>query len=230
MIMRLPMVDCRGLVEFCRAFKNMKPTIIRSNHSQNVNKSFCYSNSVKSLHQPLFREQSSFATLDILMLLLVLGALGFLIIPYINNVYHESIGILPLAFEVIGDVILEAPVAYLVGLIAVFSGVIASIVAWDICETKSRKCGKLKCKGLRKAIEFDIHLESEECVKYSSRRMGHHGLKHLELGKDHKELKAELKKMAPVNGRTVLIFRGPCGCPVGTLEVWGAKRVRRVKK
>ncbi|KAI7757539.1 hypothetical protein M8C21_033402 [Ambrosia artemisiifolia] len=32
-------------------------------------------------------------------------------------------------------------------------------------------------------------------------REGHHGLKQLELGKDHKELGVELKKMAPVNGR-----------------------------
>ncbi|PWA91594.1 hypothetical protein CTI12_AA008010 [Artemisia annua] len=30
--------------------------------------------------------------------------------------------------------------------------------------------------------------------------------------------------MAPLNGRTVLVFRALCGCPPARLEVWGAKR------
>jgi len=58
------------------------------------------------------------------------------------------------------------------------------------------------------------------------------GARPFELGDEQRELEAEaeLRKMAPPNGRTVLIFRAPCGCPKGRMEVWGAKKVRRIKK
>ncbi|KAI3743163.1 hypothetical protein L1987_60868 [Smallanthus sonchifolius] len=229
------MVDCRSLIEFCRAFeqhKNMTVTtnINNNNHSRNFKKCKNGSNSINPLSHP-FCDRSPFAALDILMLILVLGALGFLIIPYINIIYRESVEILPLVFEIIQEVISDAPIAYVIGVIAAFSGVIATIAAWEIIEVKSRKCGKPNCKGMRKAVEFDIQLESEECVKYLSTGVrSDNDVKPLELGQDHKELEAELKKMAPVNGRTVLFFRAPCGCPAGRLEVWGSKRIRRIKK
>lgn len=236
------MVDCRSLIEFCRAFEQHK-NMTSSNNNHVRNKKYSNpnhsngSNSVNPLSHP-FCDRSPFAALDILILILVLGALGFLIIPYISVIYHESILILPLVFDVIQEVISDAPIAYVIGVVAAFSGVIATIAAWEILEVKSRKCGKPNCKGLRKAVEFDIQLESEECVKYlSTSGIGigigigdHNDVKPLELGQDHKELEAELKKMAPVNGRTVLIFRAPCGCPAGRLEVWGSKRIRRIKK
>ncbi|KAI3823156.1 hypothetical protein L1987_04588 [Smallanthus sonchifolius] len=240
MTMRLPMVDCRSLIEFCQAFdqhKHMTPESKRinkkytSNYNSNSN-SNSNSSSINLLGHPLCK-RSPFVVLvlDILMLILVLGCIGFLIIPYINTIYHYSIAILPLVTEVIADLISDAPIAYVIGLIAVFSGVIASIAAWEILELKPRKCGKPDCKGLRNAVEFDIQLESEECIKYLlSKRASGYGVRQLELGKDHKELEVELKKMAPVNGRTVLIFRAPCGCPAGKLEVWWPKRVRRLKK
>jgi LDH2 family malate/lactate/ureidoglycolate dehydrogenase len=50
------------------------------------------------------------------------------------------------------------------------------------------------------------------------------------IGDEHRELEAELRKMAPPNGRSVLTFRAPCGCAKGRMEVWGAKKVRRIKK
>ncbi|KAL0647873.1 hypothetical protein Bca4012_046164 [Brassica carinata] len=43
-------------------------------------------------------------------------------------------------------------------------------------------------------------------------------------------LEAELKKMAPINGRAVLVFREKCGCSVGRLEVPGPKQQRKIKK
>lgn len=52
----------------------------------------------------------------------------------------------------------------------------------------------------------------------------------LELGEDHKELEAELRRMAPLNGRVVLIFQFPCGCPAGRMEVWGKKKPQKSKK
>jgi hypothetical protein len=42
------------------------------------------------------------------------------------------------------------------------------------------------------------------------------------LADEHRELEAVLRKMTPPNGRTVLIFRAPCGCPKDRMEVWGA--------
>jgi hypothetical protein len=50
------------------------------------------------------------------------------------------------------------------------------------------------------------------------------------FGDEQWELEAELRKMAPPSGHTVLSFRVPCGCPKGRMEVWGAKMVRRIKK
>ncbi|KAK1412007.1 hypothetical protein QVD17_32925 [Tagetes erecta] len=234
--MRLPMVDCRSLIEFCRAFEqhknnNMTSSTNQSRINNNNNKKWNNnSNSVNPLSHP-FCDRSPFAALDILILILVVCALGFLIIPYVNILYREFLQILPLLLDVVRELISDAPIAYLIGAVAAFSGVIATIAAWEILEIKSRKCGKPNCKGLRKAVEFDIQLEPEECVKYLSTGLTvDNDVKPLELGQDHKELEAELKKMAPVNGRTVLIFRAPCGCPAGRLEVWGSKRIRRIKK
>ncbi|OAY79769.1 Uncharacterized protein ACMD2_21813 [Ananas comosus] len=44
---------------------------------------------------------------------------------------------------------------------------------------------------------------------------------------DYECLRAELRKVAPPNGRAVLLFRARCGCPVTKLEAWGTKRGRR---
>ncbi|XP_026661215.2 uncharacterized protein At5g19025-like isoform X1 [Phoenix dactylifera] len=185
------------------------------------------SKSLDPLSHP-FCEHSPFAAIDVVMLFLVLGALGVLTVPYLKFIFHEAAEILPLAIDLMGDVLYQAPVAYAAGFVLMF---IAGIAAWEFISQQARKCGKPYCKGLRKAVEFDIQLESEECVKclppFPKDVLG---TRPLELGEDHKELEAELKKMAPLNGRTVLIFRAPCGCPSGRMEVWGPKRVRRIKK
>nr|XP_009781179.1 PREDICTED: uncharacterized protein At5g19025-like [Nicotiana sylvestris] len=126
--------------------------------------------------------------------------------------------------------------AYFVGLFVALIGVIILIVIWEIIDLRSRKCENPNCQGLRRAVEFDIQLESEDCIKclpsdrdLNSSSFYDYGVKPLELGEERKELEAELKRMAPRNGRTVLIFRAPCGCPAGRLEVWGNKKIRRIK-
>lgn len=130
--------------------------------------------------------------------------------------------------EVMCEVVYHAPVVYFAVLVFMITTVVAM---WEVISHRARKCGNPYCKGLKKAVEFDIQLESEECLKYLPPVKDNvYGVRPLELGEDHKELEAELKKMAPVNGRTVLIFRAPCGCPAGRMEVWGAKKVRRIKK
>ncbi|XP_010257716.1 PREDICTED: uncharacterized protein At5g19025-like [Nelumbo nucifera] len=225
------MVDCRSLIEFCKAFeqhRNMANSLGMSDQSNhNHSRSKKHNSSLNLLSHPLC-DHSPFAAIDIILFLLVLGALGFLIIPYFKFLFRGASELLPAVYILIGNVMYDAPIAYVVGLVVTFVTVIA---AWEIIHHKSRKCGNPYCKGLRKAVEFDIQLESEECVKYLPPvPKDTYGIRPLELGQDHKELEAELKRMAPLNGRTVLIFRAPCGCPAGRMEVWGPKKLRRIKK
>lgn len=87
---------------------------------------------------------------------------------------------------------------------------------------------------MKKAMEFDLQLQTEECL-----RSGAKAVREIdclpwkggnETNPDYECLRAELRKMAPPNGRAVLLFRAKCGCPVAKLEGWGAKRGRRSKK
>ncbi|WOL18037.1 hypothetical protein Cni_G26830 [Canna indica] len=222
------MVDCRSLIEFCRAFEQHRN--MANSQASFDNRAGQSRKKIKSLNpsSQLFCEHSPFAAIDVVLLLLVLAALGFLAVPYFKFIFQESYELLPVAIDIMGDVLYQAPIAYAAGLVFMFVTVIA---AWEFFSYQARKCGNPYCKGLRKAIEFDIQLESEECVKcLPPFPKDAFGTRPLDLGQDHKELEAELKKMAPLNGRTVLIFRSPCGCPLGRMEVWGPKRARRIKK
>lgn len=108
---------------------------------------------------------------------------------------------------------------------------ISVIGAWEIYQYKCRKCDNPDCRGLRKAMELDIQLETEQCVK--SAPVITDGLSWkggVDLGHEQKELEAELRRMAPPNGRAILIFRAPCGCPAARFEAWGSKKARRTKK
>ena len=81
------------------------------------------------------------------------------------------------------------------------------IAAWEIYQYKSRKCENPHCTSLRKVVEFDIQLESEDCMRaLPPLPEDLVGGRQLELGEDHKELVAKLRRMAPLNGRVVLIF------------------------
>lgn len=227
------MVDCRSLIEFCKAFEQHKNM---GNPSANPSVRSCQRSNARTFPKKQYNvnpfcEHSPFAAFDVLLLLMILGSLGFLAAPYFMFVVHRVSEAIPPVLELFAEVIREAPLAYGIGLMIAFLIVISGIAVWEFLEMQSRKCGNANCKGLRKAVEFDIQLESEECVKFSPPALTKgYGVKPLELGEDHKELEAELKRMAPVNGRTVLIFRAPCGCPLGRLEVWGPKKVRKIKK
>lgn len=104
------------------------------------------------------------------------------------------------------------------------------------CGPRSRKCGKLGCKGLKKAMEFDLQLQGEDCLKLGKANKAVKEIDELpwkggsEFNPDYECLRAELRKMAPPNGRAVLLFRAKCGCPIAKLEGWGPKRSRRHKK
>lgn len=103
----------------------------------------------------------------------------------------------------------------------------------DLC-FRSRKCGNVGCKGLKKAMEFDLRLQSEECLKSCGKAVKEVDSLPWKGGcegnKDYECLRSELRKMAPVNGRAVLVFQKKCGCPFAKLEGWSLKRGRKHKK
>lgn len=131
---------------------------------------------------------------------------------------------------ILRDEIYENPVIY--GSLGL-SMVCVAMAAWAIVMCTTRKCGNSGCRGLWKAAEFDIQLETEECVKSANSMVKDGGVKRglFELPRDHhRELEAELKKIAPPNGRAVLVFRARCGCSVGRMEVPGPRKARKIKK
>ncbi|XP_022751932.1 uncharacterized protein At5g19025-like isoform X2 [Durio zibethinus] len=174
-------------------------------------------------------ERSRSAAIDAVILIVVTAACGFLLFPTIKCISLKLIEFLGAAFYLVKKEMMRAPMIY--GSIGLgFTS--AAIAAWVLLLCTTRKCGNLYCKRHRKAAEFDIQLETEECVKNSSTLVKDVVKKGLfELPRDHhKELEAELKKMAPVNGRAVLVCRARCGCSVGRLEVPGPKKQRKIKK
>ncbi|XP_034922782.1 uncharacterized protein [Populus alba] len=175
-------------------------------------------------------DRSQSAVIDVVILIAVIGACGFLLFPYIRIVTLGFIEFVAAIHYVVKEEVMRNPVIY--GSIGI-SSLCAAIVAWIVILCVARKCGNPNCKGLRKAAEFDIQLETEECVKNSNGTLVRDGLKRglFELPHDHhRELEAELKKMAPTNGRAVLVFRARCGCSVGRLEVPGPKKTKKIKK
>ncbi|KAK6145053.1 hypothetical protein DH2020_021873 [Rehmannia glutinosa] len=221
------MVDCRSLIQFCRAFHpHNNNNFINSNSNSDLNSNSSTPSRGRTRRDHLCH-RSPLAALDLIILVSVLASLAFLFLPYFKFLFCE---LLPIFHGYIVDLILDDPLPYFIGFLLVLLGLILAM----LIDIRLRKCGNPHCKGLRRAVEYDIQLESEKCVKYSPPLsdvyLDNHGATQLELGQDRKELEAELKKMAPPNGRTVLIFRSPCGCPAGRLEVWGPKKIRRIKK
>ncbi|KAJ0243549.1 hypothetical protein HA466_0195910 [Hirschfeldia incana] len=177
------------------------------------------------------------AAIDVIILIAVVTSSGFLIFPYIRFIAVKSVEIFSDVSCIVKEEILRNPDPIVYGLIAL-SVSCTALSAWMIVILVSsrNKCGKPDCRGLGKAnAEFDIQLETEDCVKGGGGSSGSgvvskKGL--FELPRDHhRELEAELKKMAPINGRAVLVFRAKCGCSVGRLEVPGPKKQqRKIKK
>ncbi|XP_052188500.1 uncharacterized protein At5g19025 [Diospyros lotus] len=173
--------------------------------------------------------RSRSAAIDVMILIAVIGACGFLLFPYIKLLVFNSFEIIQTMVLAVREEISAAPMIY--GCLGLnIACVMIAATAITVC--MSRKCGKPGCRGLHKAAEFDIQLETEECVKNSGGVMKDCVKKGLfELPRDHhRELEGELKKMAPPNGRAVLVYRARCGCSVGRMEVPGPKKHRKVKK
>lgn len=169
------------------------------------------------------------AAIDVVILIAVISACGFLAYPYAKFIFFWLLGIVGTITYMVKEEISEEPFTYE----CIWIGVSCSALAAGgvvMCLT-GRKCGHPGCRGLRKAAEFDIELETEEYVKNSgsTREGSRNGL--FELPRDHhRKLETQLKKMAPPNGRAVLLYRARCGCSLGRLVVPGPTRVRKIKK
>jgi hypothetical protein len=217
------MAECRSLIEFLRAFEH---------HRRAADASYTRSKRA-SKHLTDFCDHSTLpAAVDLLLLLAVLAALGFLLIPYANLLLLSAAALLHHYHHPCHPL----PAAALAGAAAALA---TAALGWAFLGHHARKCGRPRCRGLRKAVEFDIQLETEECVRGRPTPAARSalllaaagaGARPVDLGDAHRELEVELRKMAPPNGRTVLVFRASCGCPKGRMEVWGAKKVRRIKK
>ncbi|CAH8324106.1 unnamed protein product [Eruca vesicaria subsp. sativa] len=172
-------------------------------------------------------EGSHSAAIDVLLLIAVITACGFLFFPYLKLITLTSIHVFSDISLLVKQEILQNPIVYGSLALSVFCAAISTWLVILLCTM--HRCGKPNCKGLRKAVEFDIQIETEECIK-SSNSNGKRG--RVELPRvHHRELEAELKKMAPPNGRAVLVFRARCGCSVRRLVVSGPKKQqRKIKK
>ncbi|GAA0153161.1 hypothetical protein LIER_11471 [Lithospermum erythrorhizon] len=174
-------------------------------------------------------DQSPYAIIDVIIMIVVIGATGVLVYPNVKTLVIKSVEF----FDEYGDLVQEEvsrnPMIYgCLGLSILF----AALALLAILLYANNSCGRPGCLGLRDAAEFDIQIETEDCVKNLD-CVTNNGVKKgvFELPRDHhRELEAELRKMAPYNGRAVLVFHARCGCSIGRLEVPGPKKSRRLKK
>lgn len=166
-------------------------------------------------------KHSPSATLDLLILILVLFSGAFLLSSYFSYIFNSlSLLLSHYSFTIPSS-------SSLLGFFLFFA---ASFLC---CGPRSRKCHAPRCKGLNNALEFDLQLHTEEnlrsqdidididSVPWKGGREGN---------LDYECLTSELRKMAPTNGRAVLLFRARCGCPIAKLVGWGPKKGKRHKK
>ncbi|XP_047946344.1 uncharacterized protein At5g19025-like isoform X2 [Salvia hispanica] len=177
-------------------------------------------------------DQSRSALIDVVILIAVICAFGFLLYPYVKILGQKTAELSEEVAEVVIEEVLRAPLVFgCLGLSIVFA--VTALVVITVCT--DNRCGKAGCSGLRKAAEFDIQLETEDAVSRSNLQLSSSSSSYkkglFELPRDHhRELEAELKKMAPPNGRAVLVFRARCGCSLGRMEVPGPRKSRKVRK
>lgn len=186
-------------------------------------------------------EGSRSAAIDVLILIAVITSSAFLIFPYVRFIALKSLeifsflsrflkqGIVLLLRSSSPDPIVYGLLAWSVACAALSGGMIVLILLCSI-RRRRRCCGKPNCRGLGRAnAVFDIQLEGEDCRvrRLKSGVVSKKGLFEVSRDRDRDRLEAELKKMAPANGRAVLVFRGKCGCCVGRLVVPGPKKVKK---
>ncbi|ESW19773.1 hypothetical protein PHAVU_006G154500 [Phaseolus vulgaris] len=205
----------RGMMVQC----NVNNKSHSHNHSHNHSHSHSHSNNHN--HNNVCNcKHSPSATLDLLILLLVLFSGAFLLSSYFSYIFHSLSLLLP-----------SLPLSYLLPFLLFFA---LSLAAADFCcGPRSRRCQRSGCKGLKKAMEFDLQIHrfgsapSPDASAEIDRLPWKGGT---EANPDYECLRSELRKMAPPNGRALLLFRAPCGCPVAKLEASGPKKGKRHKR
>ncbi|KXG21927.1 uncharacterized protein At5g19025 [Sorghum bicolor] len=185
------------------------------------------------------RHAPSSATLDLLILLLVLFSLAFLLASSLSHVARSLSPLLATPPAVAALAYAAAALPY-----AAAAAVLAAAAFLSCRRLPRRRCRNPRCRGLRKALEFDVQLQTEEAVRAGAgstvggadaamwREIDALPWKGGQSGNnpDYECLRAELRRMAPPNGRAVLLFRNRCGCPVAKLEGWGAPKSKRRNK
>ncbi|GFP94829.1 uncharacterized protein at5g19025, partial [Phtheirospermum japonicum] len=190
---------------------------------------------------PSLCRQSPSATLDLLIFVLVLCSGAFLITSYFSYLLQSLSLILPpfsaLISNFYNDLISDSQSKFIFSALFVLSFVVFAASFEICCGNRSWRCGRNGCRGLKKAIEFDLQLQGEDLLRLGERHKAVRDVNELpwkgggEDNPDYECLRAELRKMAPPNGRAVLLFCLRCGCPISKLEGWGpTKRGRRHKK
>ncbi|KAG2404248.1 uncharacterized protein HKW66_Vig0111700 [Vigna angularis] len=139
-------------------------------------------------HNNVFNcKHSPSATLDLLILLLVLFSGAFLLSSYFSYIFHSLSLLLP-----------SLPLSYLLPFFLFFA---LSLAATDFCcGPRSRRCQRSGCKGLKKAMEFDLQIHrfgsapspdasaEIDCLPWKGGTEANH---------DYECLRSELRKMAP---------------------------------
>ncbi|XP_017434833.2 uncharacterized protein At5g19025-like [Vigna angularis] len=139
-------------------------------------------------HNNVFNcKHSPSATLDLLILLLVLFSGAFLLSSYFSYIFHSLSLLLP-----------SLPLSYLLPFFLFFA---LSLAAADFCcGPRSRRCQRSGCKGLKKAMEFDLQIHrfgsapSPDASAKIDRLPWKGGT---EANHDYECLRSELRKMAP---------------------------------
>lgn len=182
-------------------------------------------------------DHSPSATLDLIILVLVLFACTFLVTSSLSHIFRSLSLLLPPLLHFLVTSFEDSPAPfYSFAFVIVLAAVIAVAVEIFYGGWGSRpRCGNPKCKGLKDALQFDVQVQTEESMR--SPDAAWEEIEQLPWkgggqgdNPDYECVRKELRRMAPTNGRAVLLFRARCGCPVAKLEGWGPKPGRRQKK
>lgn len=168
-----------------------------------------------------------FVIIDVVLLIAVVGAFGCLLFPYAKILTLGLVGIVRVGFSLVKEEVAYAPGLYTslaLGMIC------ASVASLTILISMDTNCGRPGCRGLRKTGTFDIQVQTKEDLRNLSSNVVSSSVKDVvkegmsRFRREHiRELELRLRKMAPSNGKAVLVYRSGCGCIAGKLEVSGPR-------
>ncbi|KAF8719431.1 hypothetical protein HU200_024144 [Digitaria exilis] len=226
------MADCRSLIEFLRAFdqhhRRGAPTSSSDPSSPRPRRASLSSSSSSRPRGrgrlfPALCDHSPLAVVDALALLASLAALAFLAAPYARLLAAE-------ARDAVATVAARHPAAPCVPLAAgVAAG--AAVLAWDAAAHRARRCGPAQGRRVRHpARDGGVRARpAAAAVRWSRRDLGD--------GTDGIGVRGRppgARGRAQEDGAAQWPYRAhpprAVWVPKERMEVWGAKKVRRIKK